>query len=390
MEEDLISIIVPVYNSAQYISDCAGSVQAQTYSHFELIFIDDGSSDGSRELCREMCKTDSRIRVIEKTHKGVSAARNAGIREAKGKYLFFLDSDDAIHPRLIETLYMLLEESGAVIATERRYRAEERMPGSPDGEGVHAAEDPDDFIYLESERAVDCRVFASSDTALFGIGGKMILREITENIEFDERLTHGEDTLFMYRLLAAGADVVVLCHAWYYYRKRGDGAAAVFSAEACRSRYAAERWICDQEIKYKRIWNAVYWENAILSALMQWYEAGRQNSDPELMAYTRERADAERKRRIFSKVGRIRRFEFFCMFYCYPLYRFFPFILKLRQWRMKIWSKRWIFRWICGQMKWKVIWCGQVLWMLLWKMIWISVDLCKRLLKKEEADERKG
>lgn len=106
MGEELISIIVPVYNAEQYLGDCIKSVLKQTYTHFELILVEDGSTDNSREICRRVGMDDIRISLVrQERNQGVSRARNAGIEAAKGKYLFFLDSDDTIHPRLIETLY---------------------------------------------------------------------------------------------------------------------------------------------------------------------------------------------------------------------------------------------------------------------------------------------
>lgn len=115
---ELVSVIIPVYNSEKYICDCILSVQEQSFSDIEILIVDDGSEDESMEICRKLNKTDQRIHMLFQNHKGVSSARNRGIREAKGKYLFFLDSDDMIHPELLGTLYKLLEENGAVIATE--------------------------------------------------------------------------------------------------------------------------------------------------------------------------------------------------------------------------------------------------------------------------------
>ena len=83
--KELISVIVPIYNSARYLRDCAASVLEQTYTYFELLLIDDGSEDNSREICKELCVQDERIRLVCREHKGVSAARNAGIEEAQGK-----------------------------------------------------------------------------------------------------------------------------------------------------------------------------------------------------------------------------------------------------------------------------------------------------------------
>ena len=102
---DLISVIVPVYNSSLYLSSCINSVLQQTFPYFELILVDDGSQDESKYICEKASRTDDRIRFIHQKHKGVSVARNRGIRAAKGNYLFFLDSDDMVHPYIFEVLY---------------------------------------------------------------------------------------------------------------------------------------------------------------------------------------------------------------------------------------------------------------------------------------------
>ena len=98
----MVSIIVPVYNVEEYLRECVDSILNQTYSDVEVILVDDGSTDQSGNICDEYAKMDSRIKVIHKKNGGVSAARNTGIGEASGEYLMFVDSDDAIHPELVE------------------------------------------------------------------------------------------------------------------------------------------------------------------------------------------------------------------------------------------------------------------------------------------------
>lgn len=95
----IISIIVPVYNVSKYLRRCLLSIQAQTFTQFEAILIDDCSTDNSGEICDEFAKIDSRFRVIHKpVNEKLSAARNTGLKVARGKYIAYLDSDDYIHP----------------------------------------------------------------------------------------------------------------------------------------------------------------------------------------------------------------------------------------------------------------------------------------------------
>lgn len=101
----LLTIIVPVYNILEYLPRCVRSITAQTYQNLEILLVDDGSTDGTGELCDELAKEDARIRVIHKENGGSSSARNLAIEQAKGEYLGFVDSDDYIEPHMYERLY---------------------------------------------------------------------------------------------------------------------------------------------------------------------------------------------------------------------------------------------------------------------------------------------
>ena len=105
-----ISIIVPVYNVEKYLENCIESILNQTFKDFELILVDDGSTDNSGKICDIYEKKDSRIKVIHKNNGGLSSARNAGLDIACGKYVGFIDSDDSIHPRMYEILYDLIKK----------------------------------------------------------------------------------------------------------------------------------------------------------------------------------------------------------------------------------------------------------------------------------------
>ena len=106
---DLISIIVPIYNAEKYIDDCIKSILNQTYSRFELILIDDGSSDRSLEICNNWKRKDERIHVYSQKNGGASAARNFGLKVMQGDYVVFVDSDDWVSPKYIEFLYSPVE-----------------------------------------------------------------------------------------------------------------------------------------------------------------------------------------------------------------------------------------------------------------------------------------
>ena len=104
MKQPLVSVIVPVYNVEPYLGPCLESLRAQTYPDLEVLLVNDGSTDGSRELCAAMARADRRFHLIDQANAGVSAARNAGLARASGKYLQFVDGDDRLSPQATETL----------------------------------------------------------------------------------------------------------------------------------------------------------------------------------------------------------------------------------------------------------------------------------------------
>lgn len=111
-----ISIIVPVYNTGNFLHKCVDSILAQTFEDFELFLVDDGSTDGSPEICDDYGSRDSRIRVIHQQNQGQSVARNNAIAQMSGQWVMFCDSDDWIHPESLERLYRAALEHGTKIS----------------------------------------------------------------------------------------------------------------------------------------------------------------------------------------------------------------------------------------------------------------------------------
>ena len=112
----MISIIIPVYNVEKYLNCCVDSVLAQTYKDFELILVDDGSSDNSGKICDEYAEKDSRICVIHKQNSGPSDSRNEGLDIAKGEYVYFVDSDDYAEPDLLEKIIPYMQEGCQLVS----------------------------------------------------------------------------------------------------------------------------------------------------------------------------------------------------------------------------------------------------------------------------------
>ena len=300
--EELISIIVPVYNSESYIGGCIESVLNQTYPYFEVILADDGSKDKSRDLCESFCRKDERVRLLNLEHRGVSAARNRAMEAARGEYLFFLDSDDVIHPQLLEALLGLLRRDHAAIATETRFYAGGGAFRKPT-EWRQEEDCTGESMYLDCDAAIDYRNFGSPETTLYVIGGKLISRNALGQVRFNEKLTHGEDTLFLYELIAAGGDVSVL--------------------------------------KSGRRENALRWEGVILNALMKWYEIGRRERDTGLAAYAKRLGNAEVRSGLFSDMAVKKRVNFYITMYGFRLHQIISAGYRAAPFARRIWSKVW-------------------------------------------------
>ena len=119
-EQKLVSVIVPVYNILDCLERCVASLLAQTYQKIEILLVDDGSTDGTGDLCDQLAGKDNRIRVFHKENGGSSSARNYGIRQAKGEYLGFVDSDDFVEPDMYERLLeVLLQHQGMMAQVGR-------------------------------------------------------------------------------------------------------------------------------------------------------------------------------------------------------------------------------------------------------------------------------
>ena len=112
---ETISLIIPIFNAEKTLQRCLDSVRQQTYSNLEVILIDDGSTDGSRNICMSFAKRDSRLRYLYQPNAGVSAARNLGLDAATGTYVAFLDSDDWLSPDYLACLHTAMSDCDLVI-----------------------------------------------------------------------------------------------------------------------------------------------------------------------------------------------------------------------------------------------------------------------------------
>lgn len=230
----LISVIIPVYNREKYLGECIASLQAQSYPMFEIILIDDGSTDKTLEICQKLAAEDSRIVLLNGSHCGVSAARNKGLDIAKGEYVLFVDSDDVIHPLLLEELVESMAKNdapmggSAVVSVphSKWHRVNEIIAKETDFCGTE---------HLSNEETLHA-VFHSI-TPLNMIGGVMMLRNWVDHTRFREDLFIGEDFWFIYENLIKGASAVFLNKKRYYARVHDENTSWDYSYEGFWTRF---------------------------------------------------------------------------------------------------------------------------------------------------------
>lgn len=219
---DLISVIVPIYNTEAYLSRCVGSIRQQSYSHLEIILVDDGSTDGCAKLSDKWSAEDRRIKVIHKQNAGQGLARNDGLEIAAGRYVTFIDSDDWISLTHVERLYDALREheADAALGNHTRVTADGTCSQRllPLREGVYDREAIVDEIMLpligaEPEDSRDILVNSSVSMNLYSMD---LIRE--KGIRFiSERYAVAEDFFFNVDFFQHAEKVVHTGESGYYY-----------------------------------------------------------------------------------------------------------------------------------------------------------------------------
>lgn len=223
MDEKKISVIIPVFNTQDYLEKCISSVLQQTYKNLEVICIDDGSTDASGKIVDDFAKDDKRIKAIHTKNQGESAARNVGIMEATGDYIAFLDCDDWIEPTMYEELSNLLEKTDADMAIGSWY-----CDVGEDSNAIMNKKrieknvfDRNHLLRYVYERD-SYRAFAYMWDKLYK--RELFLDEVGEMLLFDEALPLGGDVLFLAKLVLNTKKAVYLDKAFYHYiQRQGSG-----------------------------------------------------------------------------------------------------------------------------------------------------------------------
>lgn len=213
MNNPKISVIVPVYNVEQYLPRCIDSILAQTFTDFEILLINDGSTDNSGKICDEYAQKDNRIRVFHKKNGGVSSARNVGLDNAKGEWLAFIDADD-----WIDVNYLIIENYNNADVIEKSYIICDELHTiyTCFAKNIKFNSQEDFFRWYVNKR----------NNALWN---KIIKRELTIGHYFDNNVQMGEDFLFFLSFISQIQKYQYSTIGIYYYFKRSDSATDSFA-----------------------------------------------------------------------------------------------------------------------------------------------------------------
>ncbi len=212
------SIIIPVHNSEQYLNECIDSIYSQEFDDFEVIFVVNGSNDSSEDICLMARECHSNIRVIVTDAVGVSSARNIGLREARGEYIVFVDSDDRLLPGALHTYANAAADSPDIITCNYLRNKRKRMSG--------LISDVDRMTYIKA--MLDAPAYfkpsrvklTRQPIVLLCVFAKAFRREflVSGNVSFDADIAIGEDTLFMLKAAQCAGSIRCVDTAVYYYR----------------------------------------------------------------------------------------------------------------------------------------------------------------------------
>ena len=201
----LISIIVPVYNAEAYIERCVKSIQNQTYTHFELILINDGSTDNSLEICRMLARQDKRVVILDRPNGGAGAARNTGLDHIRGQYVVFADSDDYVSKNYLENLYLATKSGHYDIvqcnlkSTNKQLNTIETIPF-----------ELSDVTEITKVQALNERRYKVS------VCGKIYSAHIFDDFRFKEGIIYEDDASY-YIFIDRADKIAVLNETLYYY-----------------------------------------------------------------------------------------------------------------------------------------------------------------------------
>lgn len=222
-QRELLSVIVPIYNSEEYLLECVTSIIHQTYKNLEIILVDDGSTDSSSKLADELCEMDARIKVIHKKNGGILSAKYAGGVEAHGKYITFVDSDDWIDLNMYQILMDEMAESRADLVTSGHfaYREDGQTTAMYDkhiAEGIYEKSEINDSVLPIMMFDSRTGVWSFDPSTCYKIYCREKLMPILEKVR-SRTFYFGEDQVITY-LYVLHAERICCTHKCFYYHRQ--------------------------------------------------------------------------------------------------------------------------------------------------------------------------
>lgn len=230
MQAKLVSVIIPVYNCEEYLNECIDSLLCQSYPNIEIILVNDGSKDGSAEICNAYGNLRPNIHVYHQNNQGAAAARKTGLTQASGDYFLFVDADDWVEPDFVQNLVLPALESGADIVSGCLTYS------TPEGKSVWKQHLPCGFYGRNQlEQTIFPTMLSAAPYYTAGVSpnmcGKLFKREIALNniSTLDTGLLLGEDGYFTYACLLDCRSICIVSEAEYIYRQNASSATQKFN-----------------------------------------------------------------------------------------------------------------------------------------------------------------
>ena len=254
-KSELISVIVPIYKVEEFLDECVNSILNQTYRNFELILVDDGSPDGCGRMCDEYQKKDPRVRVVHKENGGLSDARNAGMKIAKGEYWTFVDSDDVVSADYLAVLMRTEQQYDADIV-QGDYTSDKALLGKAEPDAVE--------VFTREEAMVS---FLRMGRVHVSAWAKLYKKSCFEGIEYPKGRIN-EDKLTIYKNIWTSKQIVCIPNLIYYYRLNGNSIMhsnlspkrfEILSFQEEFEKYLGDKaQMFEQDVKYSQIRMAVW------------------------------------------------------------------------------------------------------------------------------------
>lgn len=325
MEQIGVSVIVPIYNVRLWLSECLNSLERQTLKNFEVIMVNDGSTDGSEQIAKEYAEKNSIFKYFERINGGLSAARNTGISKANGKYIYFLDSDDYLVDNALEMLYSKAEVNALDIIMFSSYVFED---GSSEMIWDNAG-----FKYKGDYKGVFIgqrlqKMFFENSDVLPSCCMIFINRNVidTNNLLFEENIIH-EDNLFHFEVLSLSERAEVMNIPLYCRRIRSGSITQVVDyINRSRSMYISALRADEFIESHEELDRSVYINQIAFFASMQmvyWNDMSEEiRRSSEFLQYVKG------TKVIAKKYGFGKKLSIFLFYNCLPVYKLLNFVRK--------------------------------------------------------------